>query len=122
MPIPAGDSRAAWLPTVDQVHALIPLRPAFSGASRPSTAEVTSLIDQVADVVDAESDVDFPDECLGKVRFVIALEVASLIESAYWPEQQTGPDSPSEMLNSRYQGELLGLRSHLARDFDSGVA
>ena len=122
MPIPSGADRKAWAPTPAMVHALIPLRPAFTATTRPTEAEVQSTIDMATDVIDAESPVDFSDELAGKVRFAIALNVASMVEASYFPEQYTGPDAPGQDLYTRYQAELIGLRSLLSSTVSSGGA
>lgn len=104
---------ATPIPTPDQVHALIPQRPPFTVASRPSINEVQDLIDLVADAVMAETPGEFPAHLAGKVKYLIAYNVAAQIEASYFPEQQLGSESPSEQLYRQYQAELLGLRSLL---------
>jgi hypothetical protein len=112
MPIPAGQDEAAWSPTPAQVHAVIPTRPTFTDTSRPSVAEVQDIIDLTADSVAAEARTNtFEDSLVGKVRYVVCLGVASQVEMAFFPEQQTGPDSPGQELYARYQAELIGLRT-----------
>lgn len=101
-------------PTPDEVHALIPQRPAFTLSSRPSTNEVQAIINIVADAVAVESiSGTFPTRFTGKIKYVIALNVAAQVEMSYFPEQQLGPDSPAAQLTSSYTRELLGLRSLL---------
>lgn len=111
MPVPAGSTDIN--PSPAQVHALVPQRPAFTTTSKPSTEEVQGLINLAVDAIQAESVEDFPDELTGKVRYVVALNVASMIETTYFPEQQIGPDAPAELLYRRYIDELGGLRGLL---------
>lgn len=111
MPISVVPGTIVWVPTPVQIHALIPVRPEFSGTSKPTVVEVQAIIDMQRDVIDAESLAVFPDEYAGKVRYIIALGAASQIEESYFPEQNTGPDSPGQLLYARYLQELAGLRS-----------
>lgn len=107
-------TRPIWRPSPAQVHALIPVRPAFTATSKPSIDEVEDLIDLALDAVTDETSVGtFPEIRAGKARFVIALSAASMVEQGYFPEQQIGPDSPAQLLYTRYQAELLGLRTIL---------
>lgn len=108
MPLPS-----TMIPTPAQVHALIPTRPQFTPSSRPSVDEVQEIIYLVADAVAAETITTFPLNTVGKVKLVIAYNVASQVEASYFPEQQLGPESPAELLYRQYQAELLGLRSLL---------
>ncbi len=102
-----------WLPTPKQVHALIPMRPEFTTTSNPSIDQVEDLIDLAADAVGSESTADFSTVQAGKVRYIVALHAASLVEAAFFPEQQLGPDDPARLLNERYVSELVGLRTIL---------
>jgi len=112
-----------WVPSPAQVHALIPTRPVFTDTSRPTLGEVQAIINLSADSVASESPTGtFLPANAGKVRLTIALFVAQQVEASFWPEQQTGPDSPAELLYARYQGELTGLRGRLLGDTDPVVA
>lgn len=103
---------ADMLPTTDQVHALIPMRPAFTLTSRPNVTEVQDIIELAAETLGAET-TTWPEALTGKVRYLIALNAASLVESSFWPEQGIGDESPAQILYSRYVDELAGLRTLL---------
>lgn len=105
-----------WAPTPEQVHALIPVRPMFTATSRPSVTEVLGLIGMAVDSMAAESAAaDGLDPYEGKVRYAVALNVASQVEVSFFPEQQDGADAPGPLLYARYLAELLGVRSLLAK-------
>lgn len=99
-----------WAPTPDRVHALIPVRPLFTPTSRPSTAEVLDMVAMAVASIATEAPPEILDAYEGKVRFAVALNVASMVEDAFFPEQQDGPDAPGKNLYTRYVGELAGLR------------
>lgn len=100
-----------YKPTPQQVHSLIPVRPAFTATSAPSLDDVQAVIDLVAESVEAEAPVGgFPEAYRGKVKLTIAYNVAAQVEVSYWPEQQLGPESGTEQLYRSYTAELTGLR------------
>lgn len=111
-----------WVPTPAAVHALIPIRPVFTDVSRPSLTEVYELIDLASDSVASEWTGQLAPALAGKVRYAIALNVASTIESTYFPEQDNGPEAPGEALYTRYQAELIGLRTLLSNTVADGGA
>lgn len=111
----------AWTPTVEQVHALIASRPAFTLTSRPTAADVADLVQLADDSLSAETAATMPAQLVGKARLVVALHAAALVESTFFPEQQYGDRSPADVLFGRYQAELLGLRALLGVAINDGT-
>lgn len=110
------------LPTLQQVHALMPQRPQFTDTSVPTAAEVTDLILFTSQAVTGEGFGELPEHLAGKVQYIVALGTASTIESSYYPEQNDNDGSPSATLYTRYQAELLGLRALLSTATAGNIA
>jgi hypothetical protein len=111
---PLFGASVAFQPSPDQVHALIAQRPAFTTTSKPSLAEVQSLIDmRTADLLGELAGADVPLNLFGLAQRTIALGVAADIESGYFPEQQLG-DSQHASLTARYLQALTRFQQLLA--------
>lgn len=120
---------AAWAPTPDEIHAVIPARAGsgFSTTTRPSVAEVMVVVAQiVADVVSEVgafdpstviSDASDPDDQVtvgDMARWAASLGAASAIEGAFFPEQQqSGDQSPGGVLYQRYKDALARFKKVL---------
>lgn len=103
-----------WRPTPEQVHALLARREPFTASSRPSLAEVESLIDRVVAEVAVEVVGDLPTNLHEFARTTVAYGAASLVEQAFTPEQSLGDEAPAAALYERYTALLARLRSFLA--------
>jgi hypothetical protein len=112
---------ADWTPRPDEVHALLASRPAFTDDSRPSVAQVADLVKLADDSLSAETADTLPARLIGKAKLVVALHAAALVESTFFPEQQYGDRSPADVLYSRYQSELLGLRALQGTSINDGT-
>lgn len=99
-----------WQPTPADVHTVIPTRPNWTEATKPSLADVTAVIGRIADSVAAE----FPELPLTLepvARAHVTYRAASEIEGSYDPEQQFGGDDSQVARLDRAAGaELARLR------------
>lgn len=109
----------AWRPTLEDVHALLARREAFTETSRPSRLEVESLVSRIVSEVAVEVEGDLPPRLHELARTAVAYGAASLVEQSFTPEQSLGDDAPAAALYARYVALLGRLRAHLG---ELGVA
>jgi len=81
----------------------------FTDSTRPSGAEVHSIIQQAATDVTGAVGEDFPDAFTDEVEALIALGAAMRIELSYYPEQVRSGRSPYPELKELYDGKLAAL-------------
>jgi hypothetical protein len=119
MALPAGA-----IPTPEQVHALIPTRPVFSAASRPTRVEVEIIIANKAAEVDIETSETavLPDDLVAYARSTIAFGAAADVEQGYYPEQQFGDGSQARSLSATYLRMLERLLNRLGSAVTTGAA
>jgi hypothetical protein len=110
MALPAGT-----MPTPEQVHALIPTRPAFTTTTRPTRAEVETIIANKAAEVDIETSdtATLPDDLIAYARAAITFGAAADIEQGYYPEQQFGEGGHARTLSATYLRMLDRLKGLL---------
>jgi hypothetical protein len=106
---------AEAIPTPEQVHALIPTRPAFTTASRPTRAEVETIITNKAAEVDIETSdtATLPLDLVAYARSAITFGAAADIEQGYYPEQQFGDGSQARSLSATYLRMLDRLKTQV---------
>lgn len=102
------------VPTPEQVHSLIPTRPAFTATSVPTRGQVVELVRQAA----SDVFVDLPEglgpgPVLNLARWAVSLNAASYVEAAFYPEQAGGDGSTSTLLHDRYVAVLSKLRAEV---------
>jgi hypothetical protein len=103
------------IPTPEQVHALIPTRPVFTATTRPTTAEVETIIANKAAEVDIETSdtATLPADLIAYARSAITFGAAADIEQGYYPEQQFGEGSQARSLSATYLRMLDRLKAQV---------
>lgn len=115
-----------WTPSVDQVAALIRARTkvpggheegTFTTQTRPTKAEVESLIAQAVDHVAAAIGGDpCSDQLEESSGAASALLAAILIEQSYWPEQAEARGSTAARLESLFNARMKTLTAAVAEE------
>lgn len=121
----------SWAPTHQEVHGVIPARAepeGFSDTSRPSVADVMSVVGQIVSEVVAEvgafdpattisdpADTETPVTLGSMARWAATLGAAATLEAGFFPEQQQlGDTSVSTILYARYTAALARLKATIA--------
>jgi len=109
-------------PTWTQVAAVIasrgarPGQPQFSTTTRPTDAQVTTIVDLVAADVDAEADGHTlrSGTLQTLATLLVTLAAAATVELTFFPEQESS--GAGAILWARYQASLIRFRVLLARE------
>jgi hypothetical protein len=119
-------SEVDWAPTVEEVAALIRARTKVPGAreagtfndqTRPTRAEVETLIGQAVDHVSAAIGGDPCNHRLEQsAQAAAAMLTAILIESSYWPEQAEARGSTASRLESLFDKRMKTLTASIAEE------
>lgn len=108
---------AEYVPAVGDVGALLRARTksgmdevgTFDATTRPTGAQVETLIAQAVADIQMRIGADIPDELVASAKHVVTLRTAQLVELSFFPEQQEGGGqlSPYQTLRLSYE-EALG--------------
>lgn len=104
---------SGWFPTADEVKGLIPQRlqgRPFDDNTVPTKAEVTALIEDVADDLLARLGADLPEEQEGRARRAVMYEAAARIELQFFPEQNRAETTSSDRWHERAEKVLDRLQ------------
>lgn len=125
LPAESG-SGASWAPTVAEVAALIRARTKIPGGgeagtfteqTRPTKAEVESIIGQAVDHVSAAIGGEPCNEQLTQsASAAAALLAAVIIETSYWPEQSENRGSAAARLEKLFDTRMKSLTAAVAEE------
>jgi hypothetical protein len=123
--------QASYTPTLREVAARIRARTrdsngnelgTFTEETRPHADEAQMLISQAAEDVVTETGVDVPERAWSRVRNLIALRTAMLIELSFFPEQIERGQSAYNQLRDLYgttkAGQLMSVVEFVREERD----
>lgn len=132
-PIRFGESpiEGNYVPTVREVAALIRSRTktdmgreegTFNDKTRPTDEEVVELVEQATADATGDLDYDIPEQAWPAVRALIVIGTAMRVEISYFPELNSGVNSPYDRLERLYNAQMLRVEKAVQREITEETA